>query len=45
MLADNKVDVINTSWDNELPKIIHDPRYRIIPQQFRRMIYEEYVKS
>lgn len=45
MLKDLKVDVLNTTWEKELPKVIHDPRYRMIPSQYRQMIYEEYINS
>ena len=31
MLKEKKVGVINTTFEKELPKILHDPRYRIIP--------------
>lgn len=45
MLVDKNVDLLNTTWEKELPKVIHDPRYRLIPQMYRRMIYDEYVKQ
>jgi len=32
MLKEKKVDVFNTNWMKELPKVIHDPRCRLIPQ-------------
>ncbi len=45
MLKDLKIDVLNSSWDKELPKMIHDTRYRAIPQKYRFLIYEEYINS
>jgi hypothetical protein len=45
MLKELKVDVLNTSWEKELPKVIHDPRYRLIPQKYRQLVYEEYINN
>ncbi|CDW79923.1 transcription elongation regulator 1 isoform 2 [Stylonychia lemnae] len=45
MLKEKKVDVFNTNWMKELPKVIHDPRCRLIPTQYREMIFEEYIKN
>lgn len=45
MLIDKNVGILNTTWDKELPKVIHDPRYRAIPQQYRKFLYDEYVKN
>ena len=45
MLREKKVDVLNTSLLKELPKVIHDSRCRLIPQQYREIIFEEYVKA
>ena len=45
MLVDKQVSILNTTWDKELPKVIHDTRYRAIPQSFRKYLYDEYVKN
>jgi hypothetical protein len=45
MLVDKKVDVLNTTWEKELPKVIHDERYRLVHKEFRRLIYDEFVKQ
>jgi len=45
MLQEKKVGVLNTTWEKELPKLVHDPRFRLVPQQFRRMLYEEYASD
>ena len=45
MLKELKVDVLNTTWEKELPKVIHDARYRQIPQMYRRTLYDEYIAT
>lgn len=45
MLAETKVGSLDTTWEKELPKFIHDPRYRLIPQIYRPLIFEQYVKT
>lgn len=45
MLRERKVNTLASTWDKELSKVIHDQRYRLIPQQYRQMIYEEFVKA
>lgn len=45
MLKDIDVDVVHSTYQKELPKFIHDPRYRTVPQKYRPMIYEQFVNS
>ena len=45
MLKDLKVDVVHSTYQRELPKFIHDSRYRMVTQKYRPMIYEQYVNS
>ena len=45
MLAEKKVCILNTTWEKELPKVIHDSLCRLIPQQYRKFVYEEYGKQ
>jgi hypothetical protein len=45
MLKDLKVDVVHSTYQRELPKFIHDTRYRSVPQKYRPVVYEQYVSS
>ena len=45
MLKDLKVDVVHSTYQRELPKFIHDSRYRSVPQKYRPVVYEQYVSS
>eukprot|EP00347_Sterkiella_histriomuscorum_P019504 403341377 len=45
MLKDKKVEVFNTNWLKELPKVIHDYRCRLIPQQYRETVFQDYIKN
>jgi len=44
MLIEREV-ATNSTWEKQLPKIVFDPRYKILPQQaLRRRVYDHYVK-
>ena len=45
MLKDLKIDALNSTWEKELPKVIHDQRYRLIPQKYRPLVYDEYINT
>ena len=45
MLVERDVST-KSSWEKELPKIVFDPRYKLLPQQaLRRRAFDNYVKT
>ncbi|XP_050372348.1 pre-mRNA-processing protein 40C isoform X2 [Argentina anserina] len=34
-----------SKWEKELPKIVFDPRFKVIPSYSRRALFEHYVKT
>ena len=37
-------NMISVSWDKALPQLIYDDRYSSFPKEYRKLVYEDYVK-
>ena len=44
LLKENLISIQN-NYENELPKLIYDPRYLKIPKKLRQRIFDEYVRE
>lgn len=44
LLRENSISIQN-NYENELPKLIYDPRYLKIPKKLRQRIFDEYVRE
>ena len=45
MLIEREVST-KAAWEKELPKIVFDPRYKLLPQQaLRRLVFQKYQRT
>ena len=45
MLKEKQITGVNSTYDKDLSKIIHDPRYLKVAKQYRMRVYDEYLEG